>query len=896
MPDNFVLVEFKAGTNGTFAADTTTKYWVNPNKEVDLTDKAPTVTPTKTGVEHQGWDKALKAKFAEATDITATYKATIQEIKGADITNKDQTVREGDPIKDIVITPKDEDATITVDEKDLPEGVEYDKDNNKITGTPEVNDWEDNEKERKVEIPVVVENPDGSKTTEKVTITVTKKTETPSTDADKYEPEYKGGEGNPGEDVTVPAPEFKDKDGNSTDKPDGTTFTPGEDAPNGVTVDKDTGEITVTVPEDKNPEDKVTVPVVVEYPDGSKDEVDVEITVTEPTPETKDKDNYEPEYKGGEGNPGEDITVPAPEFKDKDGNSTEKPDGTTFTPGEDAPKGVTVDEDTGEIKVTVPEDKKPGDKITVPVVVEYPDGSTDEVEVEVTVTEPTPEEKDNEKYEPETEPVEKDKGEKPSEDEIKDAVTVPGYPEDKEDPKVTIDDPTQIPDGETPGNYEVDVTVEYPDGSKDKTKVTVTIKDEDQSSKPKVNQPTEGDDEITGEGEPGSKIVVKDEDDNVIGETTVDEDGKWEVPVPEDNPLKENDKITVEQTEDGKKPSTEETTVKGKEEPAPTPKPQPRPDSNIKPNPSPSIPPVEKPSKDRDVTRIAGENRVGTGIDVSKEYFNKAKTVIVVDSGNYPDALTASVLAKQLNAPILLNRTGYLEDSVKAEIERLGATEIIIVGGVNSISKKVEEALEPMDANEVQRIWGDDRFETSAEVAREVAKLAGGVNKAVIASGEVFADALASAPLAAKETALILLVRKSAVPETVNKAIADLNITSVYVAGGYNTVAKSVETDLPRLIERFDGQNRYETATLIAGYTYPEAQQAFVASGEVWPDALVMGPVAAKEEAPILLTGKAEAKETTEYVNKSKIEKLVIVGGENTISQAAVDVYKKIED
>ncbi|SEB28554.1 Rib/alpha/Esp surface antigen repeat-containing protein, partial [Corynebacterium coyleae] len=72
----------------------------------------------------------------------------------------------------------------------------------------------------------------------------------------------------------------------------------------------------------------------------------------------------------------------------KDGNPTTPPDGTTFTPGENTPDGVTIDENTGEITVTIPKDAKPGDKITVPVEVTYPDGSKDNTTVTVTVDNP----------------------------------------------------------------------------------------------------------------------------------------------------------------------------------------------------------------------------------------------------------------------------------------------------------------------------------------------------------------------------------------------------------------------------------------------------------------------------------------------------------------------------
>ena len=275
----------------------------------------------------------------------------------------------------------------------------------------------------------------------------------------QFEPEYDDGTGKPGEDVKVDAPEFKDKDGNKTEAPEDTTFKPGENAPDGVTVDPNTGEITVPVSEDAKPGDKITVPVEVTYPDGSKDTVDVTVTVDEP--EAKDNESYEPEYKPGNGKPGEDVKVDAPEFKDKDGNKTEAPEGTTFKPDENAPEGVKVDENTGEITVPVSEDAKPGDKITVPVEVTYPDGSTDTVDVTVTVDEPakTPDWKDATTTPDEAVEIEKD----PNSGEFTPGSTV----------EVT----------EGPGTAEIDdsgkITVTPSEDAKPGDKIKVVVKDKD---------------------------------------------------------------------------------------------------------------------------------------------------------------------------------------------------------------------------------------------------------------------------------------------------------------------------------------------------------------------------------------------------------------------------------
>ena len=100
---------------------------------------------------------------------------------------------------------------------------------------------------------------------------------------------------------------------------------------------------------------------MVTYPDGSKDEVPVKVTVKDPR---TDADKNTPTPKDQTVNVGE-----TPDPKKSIGNVGDLPNGTTF-----------------EYKTPV-DTTTPGDKSTT-VVVTYPDGSKDEVPVTVKVVDP----------------------------------------------------------------------------------------------------------------------------------------------------------------------------------------------------------------------------------------------------------------------------------------------------------------------------------------------------------------------------------------------------------------------------------------------------------------------------------------------------------------------------
>ena len=306
-------------------------------------------------------------------------------------------------------------------------------------------------------------------------------------------------------------------------------------------------------------------------------------------------------------------------------------------------------------------------------------------------------------------------------------------------------------------------------------------------------------------------------------------------------------------------------------------------DPTPNPNPNPTNP---------DTGRIGGKDRIDTAIKISKDNYDKAKTVIVVRHDLFPDSMTASVLAKLKDAPTLLNPTDKLDSRVGDEIKRLGAEEVIIVGGQNSVSEKVREDLKAYDADKnVERISGVDRYGTSEMVAKRVVGITGKKNTGVVASGQVFPDALSVGTFASREGYPILLVKKDSVPSQIQNAIKDLEINKTYIAGGTNTISKSTETKLPSVLERMAGKDRYETSVAIAKSKFGASKEAYVASGIEFADALVISPISGKYNRPTLLvSNKVNSNQLVrDYVKGSNINKLIAIGGERYVPSSVID-------
>ena len=331
-----------------------------------------------------------------------------------------------------------------------------------------------------------------------------------------------------------------------------------------------------------------------------------------------------------------------------------------------------------------------------------------------------------------------------------------------------------------------------------------------------------------------------------------------------------------------------------KSTPATIPAPSPSPSRPSNPSTSSLTSPVANDTATNrpETGRIDGMDRIETAINISKQAYNKAKTAIVVRHDLFPDSMTASVLAKLKDAPILLNPTDKLDSRVADEIKRLGAEEVIIVGGQNSVSEKVREELKAYDADKnVERIAGADRYGTSEMVAKRVVGITGKKITGVVASGQVFPDALSVGTFASREGYPILLVKKDSVPSQIQNAIKDLEINKTYVAGGLNTISKSTEANLPNVVERMAGNTRYETSVAIAKSKFGASKEAYTASGEEFADALVISPVSGKYNRPTLLVSTKTANNgpVRSYVKDSKISKLTAIGGQRYVPSRIID-------
>lgn len=197
----------------------------------------------------------------------------------------------------------------------------------------------------------------------------------------------------------------------------------------------------------------------------------------------------------------------------------------------------------------------------------------------------------------------------------------------------------------------------------------------------------------------------------------------------------------------------------------------------------------------------------------------------------------------------------------------------------------------------IVRIAGNDRYDTSLEIAKYIDKNFYDVSKIVISNGLGEADALSIASVAGRDKMPIILVRQNEVPAKTYNWLREEKLENAYIIGGsvvvsdkvLNIINEITASDLTQ--NRLGGKDRYATNALVIEKFYGNIiDKVYIAKGLQLIDALAAGPVAAINAAPVVLSGNDLTKEQQNVFNKRYGDIIIRTGG--GISDKAVTSLK----
>lgn len=289
--------------------------------------------------------------------------------------------------------------------------------------------------------------------------------------------------------------------------------------------------------------------------------------------------------------------------------------------------------------------------------------------------------------------------------------------------------------------------------------------------------------------------------------------------------------------------------------------------------------------------RLSGPNRYATAVEISKETFDAdgPDTVFIATGAEFADALSAAPAAALEGAPLLLTQPTVLPAIVSDELVRLNPTTVIIVGGPGAVSTAVENAISALPFSPtVERVWGDDRYETSQAIAEEFFTTAA---NAFVATGRDYPDALAAGPAAAELNGPVILVpgNRTTVDAATLALLSSLGTETVYVAGGVSVVSQGIEDQLEALpsvtVDRLSGDDRYATAIAINDAIFTTTSIAFLATGQGFADALGGGAAAANLGSPLYISPQAcLPANVMASIEARGVSTLYVLGGPSVLS------------
>lgn len=292
-------------------------------------------------------------------------------------------------------------------------------------------------------------------------------------------------------------------------------------------------------------------------------------------------------------------------------------------------------------------------------------------------------------------------------------------------------------------------------------------------------------------------------------------------------------------------------------------------------------------------SRLSGQDRFETARKIAEGFNSGTVDSVVITSGySFQNALSGSVLAKKLNAPILLSGNSSAENAnaveyVKAHLNKDG--KVYILGDETQNKDNITNTLSSLGYSNIKTLNGASKYDTIKAINDEINADEG--TPVVIAGGNVFADGLSMSTIAASKGYPIILSDSASLSDSALDTIKKVKPSKVYIIGGTGAISDNVKEQVKSTanisedsVVRIWGMDRYQTSLNIAKYFNLEGDTVTFASGENFPDALAGSVYAAKCNAPVILID-SNIKNQKNYVDEKSYTNEVIFGGAGVITE-----------
>ena len=261
----------------------------------------------------------------------------------------------------------------------------------------------------------------------------------------------------------------------------------------------------------------------------------------------------------------------------------------------------------------------------------------------------------------------------------------------------------------------------------------------------------------------------------------------------------------------------------------------------------------------------------------------KFNNIVVANSDNFADALSATALAADKDAPILVvnkNNEATVKNYIANNLNKGG--NVYIIGGTAVVSEGFEKSLTGF---KVVRLGGADRYETNLAVLKAIGVT--GTSDIMVASGLLYPDALSASATGNP----VLLVGKTLTDNQKAYLKTLGGNDDYYVIGGTAAVNADVAkaVDAYGNVTRLEGDDRYETSAAIANEFFENAKAVYLASGNDFPDGLTGGVLAYANDAPLMLVNQYNTTDAAKFVDDNNVKSVTAIGGTAAISAKVLD-------